>query len=257
MDGTVSAHRVDSNDTPHASHCDEHADYSRDAVGQLLSTIGCAPGKAVADIGAGTGRLTRELLRYGLEVGAVEPNEALRSIGIRSTEGERVTWSFGTGESSGLRDRSTYAVFFGSSFNDVDRKRALIEAARVLVSGGWFACMWNHRSLEDPLQQRIEAIIKGHIPGYADGPRRENPTAVICASRLYSAVNIIEGSFVCNVPRSEIVAAWSLHAALRRQAGNQALFERIVGEISISLDRQPGSVDVPYTTRIYYAQSLR
>jgi ubiquinone/menaquinone biosynthesis C-methylase UbiE len=257
MDGTISAPKVDWDYTAHAALYDERADYSRDAIGELLGTIGCTPGKPVADIGAGTGKLTRELLRHGLEVGAVEPHEATRTLGMRNTEGEGVTWSFGTAESTGLRDRSTYAVFFGGSFNLVDRKRALVEAARVLVSGGWLACMWNHCDLKDPVRQRIEAIIRSHIPGYSYSARPENPTAVICASRLYSAVNTIEGSFVCNMSRSDIVAAWASHATLRRQAGNDALFERIVGEISRYLDRQSESVDVRYTTRIYYAQSLR
>ena len=38
-----------------------------------------APPAAVADIGSGTGILTRELLKSGYEVWAVEPNEAMRT----------------------------------------------------------------------------------------------------------------------------------------------------------------------------------
>lgn len=257
MDGTISAPNVDRDYTPHTAHHDERADYSRAAIGRLLTTIGCTPGKPVADVGAGGGRLARELLRHGLEVRAVEPDEALRAVGMKNTEGKDVSWSFGTGESTGLRDRSTYAVFFASLVNVGDRKRALLETARVLVSGGWVACISNHCGPRDPAQQRIEAIVRSHIPGYPDGPRRENPTAAICASRLFSAVNTIEGSFVRSMSRSDILAAWKSNGALRRQAGNDARFERILGEISGYLDGRPASIEMPYTTRIYYAQSLR
>jgi SAM-dependent methyltransferase len=41
-----------------------------------------APSAAVADIGSGTGILTRELLKSGYDVWAVEPNEAMRTAAI-------------------------------------------------------------------------------------------------------------------------------------------------------------------------------
>ena len=109
--------------------------------------MGCAPGKPVADIGAGTGKLTKELLKQGLTVKSVEPNAAMRAIGIQNTKGQSVTWSVGTGEETGLPTCSVYSAFFGSSFNVVNQSRALVEVTRILVPNGWFACMWNHRDL--------------------------------------------------------------------------------------------------------------
>jgi hypothetical protein len=48
--------------------------------------------------------------------------------------------------------------------------------------------------------------------------------------------------------------AWKSHATLRRQAGSDASFEKIIGNISSYLDGLPKLIDVPYTTRIYFAQ---
>lgn len=251
------APQVDWDYTEHAAHYDKRADYSADAIGELLRAIDCPPSGSVAEVGAGTGKLTRELLRRGLTVSAVEPNAAMRAIGIRNTHGGAVSWSVGTGEATGLANRSAYAVFFGSSFNVVDQTLALAEVARILLPGGWFACMWNHRDLEDPVQQRIEAVIKAHIPDYSYGSRREDPTGVIDASRRFRAVRSIEGRFLWEMPRADIVVAWKSHATLRRQAGTDALFNRIIADISRYLQDLPATVEVPYTTRIYYAQAIK
>ena len=242
--------------TEHASHYDKRADYSSDAIVNLLKTIGCDRSTPVADIGAGTGKLTKELLKMGLEVKSVEPNEAMRAIGVRNTKGQRAAWSVGTGEATGLPAGSVYAVFFGSSFNVVNQHAALAEASRILVPHGWFACLWNHRDLNDPIQQRIESIIKSAIPAYSYGSRREDPTDVINSSSHFSGTKSIQGHIIWKMPKSDVIVAWRSHATLRRQAGSDSLFANIIEQIARYLDDLPEVLDVPYTTRIYFAQKV-
>jgi ubiquinone/menaquinone biosynthesis C-methylase UbiE len=254
MSGNALSPKVSWDYTEHASHYDKRADYSYAAIKELVAAIGCGPGTPVADVGAGTGKLTKELLKQGLKVKSVEPNDAMRAIGITNTNGKSGIWSVGTGEATGLPSSSVYAVFFGSSFNVVDQGLALLEATRILVPEGWFACMWNHRDLNDPIQQKIESIIKSFIPTYSYGSRRENPTNAINASGLFSETKSIEHSFTWEMARSDIIVAWKSHATLRRQAGSDSIFDTIVNEISDYMDGLPEHIDVPYTTRIYYAQ---
>jgi ubiquinone/menaquinone biosynthesis C-methylase UbiE len=242
--------------TDHASHYDKRADYSRDAIDNLLKTIGCTPSRPVADIGAGTGKLTKELLKHGLTVSSVEPNDAMRTIGIQNTKGKSAAWSIGTGEATGLPTSSAYAVFFGSSFNVVDQSVALSEVSRILIPNGWFACMWNHRDLDDPIQQRIESIIKSSIPTYSYGSRREDPTNIINTSGHFSDTRSIKGSFVWKMPKSDVIVAWKSHATLKRQAGSDLVFNGIIQEIANHLDTLPEIIDVPYTTRIYFARKI-
>jgi SAM-dependent methyltransferase len=242
--------------TEHASHYDKRADYSSDAIEDLLKAIDCSPSRPVADIGAGTGKLTKELLKHGLSVKSVEPNEAMRAIGVQNTKGKSAAWSIGTGEATGLSTGSVYAVFFGSSFNVVDQRLTLSEVSRILVPNGWFACMWNHRDLDDPIQQRIESIIKSSIPSYSYGSRREDPTDVIDKSGYFSATRSIEGNFTWKMPRADIVTAWKSHATLKREAGSDLLFDSIIQQIADYLDGLPKVIDVPYTTRIYFAQKI-
>ena len=107
--------------TDRAHTYDQRADYSVDAISKLLDQTGCNQETPVADIGAGTGKLTKMLLGNKLTVRAVEPNDNMRMYGIKNTADDNVIWTEGVGEKTGLDDSCVYAAFFGSSFNVVDQ----------------------------------------------------------------------------------------------------------------------------------------
>lgn len=240
----------------HAEFYDKRADYSEKAIAELIKMTGCIPQTPIADIGAGTGKLTKELLKCGLTVKSIEPNEAMRSFGIKNTKGKPVTWLIGSGEATGLPASSVYAAFFGSSFNVVDQVKTLNEVCRILVPKGWFGCMWNHRNLNDPIQQIIESIIKSYIPNYSYGLRRENPTTIIAESQNFSDVKTIESDFSWQMAKDDIVTAWRSHATLRRQAESDGKFKKIISDIEKFIDTLSVPVSVPYTTRIFFAQMI-
>jgi ubiquinone/menaquinone biosynthesis C-methylase UbiE len=139
MSNSASVRHVPWDCAEHAPHYDKRADYSPNAIWNLLTPMGCSPGRTVAEIGAGAGKFTKELVKHRLLVRSVEPNDAMRPIGIQDTQCELVTWSISKGETTKLHTSSVYAVFFGSSFNVVDQDLALTEVSRILVSHGWFA----------------------------------------------------------------------------------------------------------------------
>lgn len=234
-----------------ARHYDKRADYAGSAIQAMLDLVQPDPVRPIADIGAGTGKLTRCLLDSGYRVCAVEPDEAMRAIGIANTAGREVTWSVGTGEETGLPDTAFDLVTFGSSFNVTDRPRALREASRILVRQGWFACLWNHRELGDEIQARCEQIIHRHLPGFDYGTRREDQRAVIMASGLFEAPQVIEGRTTHHVSVEDFVDAWRSHATLRRQAGEA--FEKILEDIRQALTAQ-SQLSVPFVTRIWCAR---
>jgi len=118
-------------------------DYAPEAIERIISLSSTVPGDWVCDVGAGAAHLTIPLANRGLQVVAVEPNDAMRANGIRRTAGlDGVRWHDGTAEVNGQPDAAFQLVTFGSSFNVADRQVALRETARVLRPGGWFACLW-------------------------------------------------------------------------------------------------------------------
>jgi ubiquinone/menaquinone biosynthesis C-methylase UbiE len=125
------------------------------------------PGFTFADVGAGTGKLTNDLLAIGLRGLAVEPNDAMRAEGIRTcADAERVQWRAGSAEATGLPDACADWVLMGSSFHWTDAPVALAEFARVLRPGGVFTAIWNPRDLQSSeLHARIEARIEAIVPG--------------------------------------------------------------------------------------------
>ena len=95
----------------------------------------------VADVGAGTGKLTATLIGLGAEVTAVEPDPqmlaALRQAmpAVRSVPG--------SAEEIPLPDASLDAVLAAQAMHWFDMDRALPEIARVLRPGGVLAGLWN------------------------------------------------------------------------------------------------------------------
>lgn len=234
-----------------AAHYDKRADYSDRCLRALLTALQCHPDACVADIGAGTGKLAKHLATDQRTVYCVEPNAAMRALGQQNVPAGR--WLEGTAENTGLATASVEAAFFGSSFNVVDVPAALAEVARIVVPGGGFACLWNHRVLSDPIQATIEGLIKNRLPGYSYGTRREDPTAAIRASGAFGPIQHLEDTFTVCMDRADIVDAWRSHGTLRRQAGDETVFHAIVDEIQDFLRDQPDPVPVSYTTRAWFA----
>lgn len=231
-------------------------DYAGEAINQMISKAAVNKGDRVCDVGAGVGHLTIELARRGLDVTAVEPNDAMRANGIeRVSTFKNVKWFEGTGENTGQPSGSFRLVTFGSSFNVVNQQAALKETARILQPKGWFACMWNHRDLSDPVQDGIEKIIKGVVENYNYGRRREDQTSAIEQSGLFGEVTAIEHTINHTQSVDECVEAWRSHATLQRQT--QEKFPKVVEEIEKYLRKLGKSqVIIPYSTRIWMAQLI-
>lgn len=229
--------------------------YSEDAIDEMLQKVSIKKNDLVCDIGAGTAHLTLLLANKGLNVTAVEPNDAMRKNGIKRTENfKNIVWYEGVGEDTKQQDNMFNLVTFGSSFNVTDRKNALKESFRILKEGGWFACMWNHRDLKDTVQANIESIIKYNIEGYKYGIRREDQTKIIESSKLFSNIQNISGKVYHTQSIDDCVEGWKSHATLYRQAGSK--FKNIIKEIEQylkSLDKE--EIVIPYTTKIWIAKA--
>ncbi|HEY1133684.1 MAG TPA: class I SAM-dependent methyltransferase [Nocardioides sp.] len=95
----------------------------------------------VADVGAGTGKLTAALLDRGLHVDAVEPDAAMLEQLGRVAPGARRHRA--GAEELPLADDSVDAVVVGQAWHWVDVERAVPEVRRVLRPGGTLGLLWN------------------------------------------------------------------------------------------------------------------
>ena len=236
-----------------ANTYDQRADYSIEAINRILRNIDYRSAPNVCEIGAGTGKLTVQLSENGVKVVAIEPNDAMRSFGIKNTAGLEVIWKVGTGEQTGMEDQCCSAVLFGSSFNVVDQLATLNEVSRILKPNGRFVCLWNHRDLSNPLQIKIEEYITRKIPNYSYGKRRLDPTEVILESQKFKIVESFEESFTHKTSRVDFMDAWASHGTLANQSGEK--FQTMLGEINKIVPNDE-FIDVPFHTRVWVAQKI-
>jgi SAM-dependent methyltransferase len=111
-------------------------DYPLPAIDWLLHEVD----GPVADVGAGTGKLSQVIRAAGHPVIAIDPDPDMLSRIDHAIDTRQ-----GTGEKLPLPDASVAAVTFGQSWHWVDPIRATAEVVRVLRPGGVLGLLWNIR----------------------------------------------------------------------------------------------------------------
>jgi SAM-dependent methyltransferase len=111
----------------------------------------------VLDLGAGTGKLTRELSVRGLDVTAVDPSDGMLAELGRVLPG--VPALPGTAEAIPLEDRSVDTVLVAQAWHWVDPARAVPEIVRVLTPGGRLGLIWNLRDDREDWVRRLGQIL--------------------------------------------------------------------------------------------------
>lgn len=236
--------------------------YSPRVLKALAGYIGAwREGFALADVGAGTGKLTENLLELGLDVTAVEPNDAMRAEGqLLLGEHDRLRWRAGSAETTGLPDRSVDWVLMGSSFHWTRPAEALDEFQRILRPGGFFTAIWNPRHLEQSeLHQRIEARIHEIVPGIqrvSSGTSKytENLQETLTRSGQFGRLIFMEAGHDVAMSPERYLGAWRSVNDIQVQAGPER-FEAVMAAIQAEI-AELGTVHVPYRTRAWTVQAL-
>jgi ubiquinone/menaquinone biosynthesis C-methylase UbiE len=220
--------------------------YPAGVIEWLGAELGLRPGRIVADVGAGTGKLARELVRSGAEVVAVEPVPGMREVLKRAVPGVRVL--HGTAEALPMGDGSIDAITVAQAFHWFDIPRTLTEFHRVLRPGGRFAVIWNRRVREQALHQAINAIIEPHrgdSPSHLTSRWREQ----VAADGRFAAAGEVALAFEQQFDEEGLVdrvGSISFVAALPEDER-----ERVLGRVrALALDAdQP--LRLGYTTEAY------
>ena len=131
--------------------------YPPDAVAWLVHHLQLDTGSVVADIGAGTGKLTRLPLPTGAFVLAVEPVRGMRQLLHQLLP--TVPTVAGTAEAIPIKSSSLDAVFAAQAFHWFGAEKAFRELARVLRPGGRVGIVWNARDRTVDWVQRVWAIM--------------------------------------------------------------------------------------------------
>ena len=113
----------------------------------------------VADIGAGTGILTRQLLHNNLKVVGVEPNPDMRKVLKKLETNKNFRAIEGTAEHTNIENNNIDLVVVAQAFHWFDKEKFKEECKRILKPNGSVWILWNQLDENEEIvkeQKRID-----------------------------------------------------------------------------------------------------
>lgn len=221
--------------------------YPHEAVDAVLGA--CAAGN-IADIGAGTGKLTAMLLDRGARVWAVEPSAAMREQLHALLGGhKRLHVLDATAEVTTLADRSVDVASYAQSWHWMDAEEAGQEADRIVRPGGHIAILWNQMNVEVPWVHRLTRIMRsGDVHRPDKPPRLPEPWAEPELTMLAWEEHI--------TPESLVELGTTRSSYLRQnESGRARMQENLRWYLYEHLEFSPGhKIFLPYTTQVWVAR---
>jgi ubiquinone/menaquinone biosynthesis C-methylase UbiE len=234
--------------------------YARSVLSALIGLLGRPPATLdVADVGAGTGIWTRMLATARFRsVTAVEPNDEMRTTGMRDSTGYDICWRAGWGENTALPDQSVDLVSMASCFHWADFDTCTAEFCRVLRPNGWFVALWNPRLIEaNPVLVDIEAELTRLKPGLKRVSSGRSGITDTLSERLWSHpcfddIIMLEGRHVVKQTPTQYLGAWRSANDVQVQLGADG-FARFL-EYARQRLGEVASVETIYLTRAWAAR---
>ena len=109
--------------------------YPQDCIDYLINKFNLNPGSVIADIGAGTGILTKPFLELGYSAYAVEPNEDMfLELKEQLSRYPKVEFFKTSAEKTSIPSYSCDVVVVGTAFHWFDKDKFHAECNRILKS---------------------------------------------------------------------------------------------------------------------------
>lgn len=146
--------------------------------GLLRREAGLRAGSPIADLGSGTGVLSKLFLDHGHPVFAVEPNAKMRRAAeTRFALDPSFSSVAGRAEATTLPGECVDFVTAGQAFHWFDALRARQEMLRILKRGGCVALIWNQRDLAaSAFMRAYEALLEQFGTDYSQEDQQRTVT---------------------------------------------------------------------------------
>jgi ubiquinone/menaquinone biosynthesis C-methylase UbiE len=202
----------------------------------------------VLELGAGTGKLTAQLVALGHDVHATEPDPAMLAVLSKRLPDVRVSQA--TAEEIPAGDSSYDVVVSAQAFHWFDPDKALPEIARVLRPRGHLSLVWNQRDERIPWVKRL-----GRLIGSQDQLR--DPAEVLGRSALFGEVDQESFRFWQLVDRHSIQDLVRSRSAVATLSAPEQ--EAKMAEVLAFYDdfgRGMDGMQLPYTASCFRAEVL-
>lgn len=143
--------------------------YPKEILDRLVKVCDLHKKSIIADIGSGTGFLTKLFLDYGNTVYGVEPNQAMREAGEAYLAPYPDFHSVpGTAEATHLEAGSIDFITVGTAFHWFDVEKTKAEFKRIAKPNAWVVLVWNVRDIQSPLIRDYEKLLLEFGDDYAN-----------------------------------------------------------------------------------------
>ena len=225
------------------------------AVIDLIRETACLePGAKVADIGSGTGILTRLLLDAGWNVYAAEPNAPMREAAEADLGGSPFFHSIAArAEATTLSATSMNAIACAQAFHWFERDPARAEFHRILKPGGWVFLIWNERCQGTPFDEDYHRILATLGQAYEGVRDRTKDKAL---ESFFSPGTYREVSFPNSTPMTWEILRGRFLSSSYVPTEEDPRHPALLAELeSIFLKHQTaGQVVLEQETRVYFGQ---
>ncbi|WP_353066270.1 class I SAM-dependent methyltransferase [Arcanobacterium hippocoleae] len=131
---------------------------------ELVAALDIYQGVKVADIGAGTGKLTAQICSRTAQVWAVEPSAEMESAFFQALpDFPRSRFVSARAENTGFSRREFDIVSYGQCWHWLDAPAASREAARILRANGKIAIFCNQLNVSIPWVLQLTRIMRSGI----------------------------------------------------------------------------------------------
>jgi ubiquinone/menaquinone biosynthesis C-methylase UbiE len=151
--------------------------YPKQVLNILEKEMSFDSSKIVADVGSGTGILSRLFLENGNRVFGVEPNDDMRSIAESSlARFQRFISIKGSAGNTTLEDRSVDLISVAQALHWFDPEKSWNEFKRITKQGGYLCILYNDRKIDSGsgIMKRYEEIIERYVRNKPKTERVEN-----------------------------------------------------------------------------------
>jgi SAM-dependent methyltransferase len=193
-----------------------------------------APDDPILEIGAGTGRATIHLARWGNPIVAIEPAPAMADIARENVRAHpHVEVRTTTFEGAELERNAFGLVAATQSFHWLDADTRVQRIHDVLYAYGTAAIIHNHQYVTDetlPFFERVQDVYLTHAPDLAHqgafARRSDRPEHALAGSPLFTDLRMSERPWEWTLSSDDYVGLMSTHsphAALRADVRDRLL----------------------------------
>lgn len=221
-------------------------EYPFEAVAWMLDILPVGANR-IADVGAGTGKLTRALVAApGAQVVAIDPDPGMLAALRAALPG--VPTFVGTAESLPLPDAGVDAVVLGQAWHWVDPVAASREIGRVVRPGGALGLIWNVR---DERADWVRALTEIMHPSAAEEMLAQGDPIV---DAPFGALESASWEWSREISREQLHRlASSRSAVITADEDERSRIRRAMDALFDDLGLYDGTITLPYVTRAFRA----